>query len=41
MLSEHPVIAMLQNLSPDELSPRQALEQLYSLKKVLDTAKNG
>jgi DNA mismatch repair protein MutS len=35
---EHPVIAMLQNLSPDELSPRQALEQLYLLKKALDTA---
>jgi DNA mismatch repair protein MutS len=33
---EHPVIAMLQNLSPDELSPRQALEQLYLLKKALD-----
>jgi len=34
---EHPVIAMLQNLSPDELSPRQALEQLYLLKKAMDT----
>jgi DNA mismatch repair protein MutS len=32
---EHAVIAMLQSLSPDELSPRQALEQLYELKKAL------
>ncbi|MBK6959032.1 MAG: DNA mismatch repair protein MutS [Nitrosomonas sp.] len=38
---EHPVIAMLQNLSPDELSPRQALEQLYLLKKALDTTNNS
>ncbi|MDO8893861.1 DNA mismatch repair protein MutS [Nitrosomonas sp.] len=38
---EHPVIAMLQNLSPDELSPRQALEQLYLLKKALDMANNS
>lgn len=36
---EHPVIAMLQNLSPDEFSPRQALEQLYLLKKAIDTDK--
>ena len=36
---EHPVIALLQNLSPDELSPRQALEQLYLLKKAIDTDK--
>ena len=38
---EHPVIAMLQNLSPDELSPRQALEQLYVLKKAVDAVKNS
>jgi len=38
---EHPVIAMLQNLSPDELSPRQALEQLYLLKKATDTTNNS
>ncbi|MEK6595886.1 MAG: DNA mismatch repair protein MutS, partial [Pseudomonadota bacterium] len=36
---EHPVIALLQNLSPDEFSPRQALEQLYLLKKAIDTDK--
>lgn len=36
---EHPVIALLQNLSPDELSPRQALEQLYLLKKAIETDK--
>jgi len=35
---EHPVIAMLQNLSPDELSPRQALEHLYQLKKAVNVA---
>nr|MBP6368250.1 DNA mismatch repair protein MutS [Nitrosomonas sp.] len=34
--AEHPVIAMLQHLTPDELSPRQALEQLYVLKKAID-----
>ncbi len=33
----HPVVAILQNLSPDELSPRQALEQLYLLKKAIAT----
>ncbi len=38
-LQEHPAIAMLQHLSPDELTPRQALEQLYVLKKLLDTGK--
>ncbi|WP_292993652.1 DNA mismatch repair protein MutS [Nitrosomonas sp.] len=38
---EHPVIAMLQNLSPDELSPRQALEQLYLLKKAMDATNNS
>jgi DNA mismatch repair protein MutS len=37
LAQQHPVIAMLQNLSPDELSPRQALEQLYVLKKATDT----
>lgn len=33
----HPVVAILQNLSPDELSPRQALEQIYLLKKAIAT----
>jgi DNA mismatch repair protein MutS len=36
---EHPAIAMLQNLAPDELSPKQALEHLYALKNALGTAK--
>jgi DNA mismatch repair protein MutS len=36
---EHPAIAMLQNLAPDELSPKQALEQLYALKNTLDSTK--
>ncbi len=33
---EHPVIALLANILPDELSPKQALEQLYLLKKTID-----
>ncbi len=37
VIREHPVIAILQNLSPDDLSPKQALEQIYLLKKVVDT----
>ncbi|SEF48342.1 DNA mismatch repair protein MutS [Nitrosomonas ureae] len=37
VMQEHPVIPMLRNLSPDELSPRQALEQIYLLKKLIDT----
>jgi len=40
-VQEHPVITMLQNLSPDELNPRQALEQLYLLKEALGTADNS
>ena len=35
----HPAIAMLHELSPDELTPRQALEQLYALKKMLNAEK--
>ncbi|MGV8711917.1 MAG: DNA mismatch repair protein MutS, partial [Nitrosomonas sp.] len=34
-----PVTAMLNELSPDELTPRQALEQLYALKKLLDSGR--
>lgn len=34
----HPAVTMLQELSPDELTPRQALEQLYLLKKAAETA---
>lgn len=29
----HPALQMLEGIDPDELSPRQALEQLYKLKK--------
>ncbi|MBL8496645.1 DNA mismatch repair protein MutS [Nitrosomonas sp. JL21] len=36
---QHPTIAMLNELSPDELTPRQALEQLYVLKKMLEAGK--
>lgn len=32
---DHPVIALLGEISPDELSPRQALDKLYQLKKTL------
>jgi len=34
--SENPLIPMLRTISPDELSPRQALEQLYTIKRILD-----
>jgi len=37
---EHPAITLLQNLSPDDLSPKQALEQLYILRKALDVTEN-
>ena len=40
-VQEHPVITMLQNLAPDELNPRQALEQLYLLKEALGAADNS
>ncbi len=30
--SEHPVISLLEDIKPDELSPKQALELLYKLK---------
>ncbi|MCE3239043.1 MAG: hypothetical protein K0R24_2024, partial [Gammaproteobacteria bacterium] len=30
---ENPVIELLKNIHPDQLSPREALELLYQLKK--------
>ncbi len=33
---EHPVLALLRTIIPDELSPKEALEQLYVLKKVVE-----
>ncbi|MDR4516826.1 MAG: DNA mismatch repair protein MutS [Nitrosomonas sp.] len=36
MLQENPVIPLLRTISPDELTPRQALEQLYKLKQILN-----
>ena len=33
---EHPVLAQLRQLQPDELSARQALDLLYQLKQQLD-----
>ncbi len=35
---QHPVVDMVQTMIPDELSPRQALEKLYLLKKAVDKA---
>ena len=32
---EHPLVAALRDLQPDELSPKEALEKLYQLKKIL------
>jgi DNA mismatch repair protein MutS len=33
---QHPVVEMVEAMKPDELSPRQALEKLYSLKKAVN-----
>lgn len=33
---EHPVLALLRAIVPDELSPKQALEELYALKKAAE-----
>ena len=35
-LGENPVIPLLQAISPDELTPKQALEELYRLKQILN-----
>ena len=32
---EHPALALLRAIMPDELSPKQALEKIYALKKTL------
>jgi DNA mismatch repair protein MutS len=34
-VEEHPLFAVLREIQPDELSPRDALEQLYRLKKLV------
>jgi DNA mismatch repair protein MutS len=31
----HPALEQLEDLDPDNLTPRQALEQLYALKQTL------
>lgn len=36
--ADHPAVQLLQNLDPDELSPRQALKKLYELKQLLALA---
>jgi DNA mismatch repair protein MutS len=30
----HPVVEAIENLAPDELSPRQALDLIYTLKRL-------
>ncbi len=35
MNTEHPAVELIENLEPDDLSPRQALDFLYTLKKVV------
>ena len=32
---EHPLLAALREMQPDDLSPKEALEQLYQLKKLV------
>jgi DNA mismatch repair protein MutS len=32
---EHPLLAALRELEPDELSPKAALEKIYQLKKMV------
>jgi DNA mismatch repair protein MutS len=34
----HPLIAAVESLDPDALSPREALDTLYRLRKLLDAA---
>jgi DNA mismatch repair protein MutS len=34
-LPEHPALTSLRDITPDELSPREALEKLYQLKKLV------
>jgi DNA mismatch repair protein MutS len=33
---QHPVIAELETIQPDDLTPKQALELLYQLKEILN-----
>lgn len=32
---EHPLVATLRDLQPDEMSPKEALERIYHLKKLV------
>jgi DNA mismatch repair protein MutS len=32
---EHPLLSALRDVQPDELSPKEALEKLYQLKKLV------
>ena len=33
---DHPAVESLKDINPDELSPREALDALYAMKKMLD-----
>ncbi|TXT24368.1 MAG: DNA mismatch repair protein MutS [Gallionellaceae bacterium] len=33
--AEHPLVSALRDLQPDEVSPKEALERIYQLKKLL------
>jgi DNA mismatch repair protein MutS len=32
---EHPLVSALRDLQPDEMSPKEALERIYQLKKLV------
>ena len=32
---EHPLLAALREVQPDEMSPKEALERIYQLKKLV------
>jgi len=32
---EHPLLSAMRDVQPDDLSPREALERLYQLKRLL------
>jgi DNA mismatch repair protein MutS len=32
---EHPLLSLLRDVQPDDLSPKEALEKLYQLKKLV------
>jgi DNA mismatch repair protein MutS len=36
-MQEHPALLKLRTIMPDELSPKEALEQLYILKNIVES----